>query len=118
VLHSTPVDSAFNTMSSLLKRRGKQASESRVSQPIYLAPPEAATNEGIELLHDFSDAIVDICFVHGLRGHRRSTWTAGNQKDPWPKTLLPDEVENVRILTFGYDASYVRLGPAGSNSVT
>ena len=27
-----------------------------------------------------------------------------NATDPWPQTLLPAEVSNARILTFGYDA--------------
>jgi len=50
-----------------------------------------------------------IVFVHGLRGHRRETWT----KDDvcWPKELLSKEkaLSHIRVLTFGYDANVVKL---------
>lgn len=45
-----------------------------------------------------------IIFVHGLTGDREKTWTARGAASPWPHTLLPTEVANARILTFGYDA--------------
>ncbi|PMD32818.1 hypothetical protein L207DRAFT_440216, partial [Hyaloscypha variabilis F] len=45
-----------------------------------------------------------IIFIHGLTGDRERTWTAKNASLPWIKTLLPTEIPNVRILTFGYDA--------------
>ena len=56
-----------------------------------------------------------IVFVHGLRGHRRETWT----KDGvcWPRELLPKEeaLSHIRILAFGYDANIVNLN--GSTSL-
>jgi hypothetical protein len=52
---------------------------------------------------------------HGLTGNRESTWTAAGQSEPWPKTLLPPELRNARILTFGYDA-YVLRGSVASNN--
>jgi hypothetical protein len=52
-------------------------------------------------------ALCSIVFVHGLNGHREETWTAPGQTEPWPKTLLPEEITDARILTFGYDASVV-----------
>ena len=65
---------------------------------------------------DNPDAIVDICFVHGLGGNRTSTWTGSDGK-PWPKTLLPRRVHNGRILTFGYDAYAVKAGVASSHQL-
>ncbi|RGP78892.1 heterokaryon incompatibility [Fusarium longipes] len=58
---------------------------------------------GIEVIHEDPDAIVDICFVHGFTGGRRTAWTAQGQSEPWLKTLLPSHLSRVRILTFGYD---------------
>jgi hypothetical protein len=49
------------------------------------------------------DGLKSIVFVHGLDGHPVKTWSA---KDVyWPKDLLGPGVQNVRILTFGYDAT-------------
>ncbi|KAI9766019.1 MAG: hypothetical protein M1840_007026, partial [Geoglossum simile] len=59
---------------------------------------------GIKLLYESVDSIVDIIFVHGLTGHREKTWRVDNATDPWPQTLLPAEVPNARVLTFGYHA--------------
>lgn len=70
---------------------------------------------GVKVLHDCPDAVVDICFVHGLTGHRESTWTADGQSTPWPMTLLPPELDKARILTYGYDAYIVCKGVASSN---
>lgn len=70
---------------------------------------------GIKVLHECPDATVDICFVHGLTGNRESTWTAAGQSEPWPKTLLPSEIRNARILTYGYDAYVVSRSVASNN---
>lgn len=65
------------------------------------------------------DAEVDICFVHGLTGDRDSTWTAKGCREPWPKTLLPDELKQsrARIITYGYDAYVVKKSHASSNNL-
>lgn len=46
-------------------------------------------------------------FVHGLGGSATGTWTHPTSKGFWP-TWLPEEkgLQNVRILTFGYDANW------------
>ncbi|KAL4744666.1 WD40-repeat-containing domain protein [Aspergillus terricola var. indicus] len=71
--------------------------------------------DGVEVLHDCPNATIDICFVHGLTGDRITTWTTQGQSDPWPKTLLPPRLSTARILTYGYDAYWVRRSVAGSN---
>ncbi|KAL3957314.1 hypothetical protein ACCO45_007892 [Purpureocillium lilacinum] len=73
--------------------------------------------DGIEVFHDCRDAEVDIFFVHGLSGNRRSTWTAEGKSDPWPQTLLAPKLARARILTYGYDAYIVRKSVAGNNSL-
>ncbi|KAG8797716.1 hypothetical protein FRC16_008589, partial [Serendipita sp. 398] len=49
------------------------------------------------------DPIVDIIAIHGLDGHRENSWTA-DDGTMWLRDLLPDDVPNARILTYGYDA--------------
>ncbi|KAM0334178.1 hypothetical protein ACHAQA_001198 [Verticillium albo-atrum] len=62
------------------------------------------TSYGFSVLHPCPDAVVDICFIHGLTGGRETTWTAEGQPEPWPKTLLPPKLPKARILSYGYDA--------------
>lgn len=50
-----------------------------------------------------SDSGVDLVFVHGLRGSRIKTWSKGDVC--WPRDLLPKDISNVRVLTWGYDSS-------------
>jgi pimeloyl-ACP methyl ester carboxylesterase len=70
--------------------------------------------DGIKFWYDDPDAAVDVCFVHGLTSDCESTWTADGQSAPWPKTLLPSELEDARVLTYDYDAYVVRNGVAAS----
>src|SRR3981189_2808041 len=44
-----------------------------------------------------------IVLVHGIGGHREGSWTAPNGIC-WPRDLLPKEVPQARILTYGYDS--------------
>ncbi|KKZ62538.1 hypothetical protein EMCG_02944 [[Emmonsia] crescens] len=50
---------------------------------------------------------VDIVFVHGLNGTSYNTWATKKPEVFWPGDLLPHTLksQNVRILTYGYDAN-------------
>ncbi|KAK3291981.1 uncharacterized protein B0H64DRAFT_408650 [Chaetomium fimeti] len=54
----------------------------------------------------------DIVFVHGLRGRRAGTWS----KDGicWPQHLLGNDLNNVRVITWGYDATVANAFHAAS----
>lgn len=90
--------------------RSDETQQSTESSPAHIPFPI-----GLKVLHGYPDATVDICFVHGLTGNRESTWTAAGQSEPWPKTLLPPELSNARILTYGYDAYVLRRSVASNN---
>jgi hypothetical protein len=72
-----------------------------------------STHEPVEQIY-----VCSVVFVHGLRGHRRVTWT----KDGvfWPEALLSKEpsLSHMRILSFGYDANVVKfMGRASLNNL-
>ena len=60
-------------------------------------------------------------FVHGLNGHWENTWCAEGHAEPWPKTLLPKDIADARIMTYGYDATVVNwkqfLGKVSVNRI-
>ncbi|CCA71170.1 hypothetical protein PIIN_05106 [Serendipita indica DSM 11827] len=49
------------------------------------------------------EPVVDIIAIHGLQGHREKTWTTDDGVC-WLRGLLPSDLPNVRILSYGYDA--------------
>ena len=71
---------------------------------------------GLIPLYRRDEAVVDICFIHGVRGGNVSTWTSENIC--WPSDLLPSDIPDARIISFGYDASIVGFwAPVSENSV-
>lgn len=48
---------------------------------------------------------VDLIAIHGLGGHAVKTWTDGNKF--WLRDFLPLNFPQVRVLTFGFDSSFV-----------
>ena len=73
-------------------------------------PGEGIRGEpGLRLLHSSPEPLVDLIFVHGLRGGSVKTWRKGT--DPryfWPQCWLPLEkgFENANIHSFGYDSDW------------
>ncbi|KAL7762718.1 hypothetical protein ACKLNR_009253 [Fusarium oxysporum f. sp. zingiberi] len=61
--------------------------------------------KGVTILHEVSDAKVDICAVHGLGGNAIDTWTA-NSGRMWFRDFLPEHenLKSSRVMTFGYDS--------------
>ncbi|MCJ1476590.1 hypothetical protein MMC13_005256 [Lambiella insularis] len=44
----------------------------------------------------------DLIFLHGFGGNRITSWSQDNVC--WPRDLLPQDVRNVRIITWGYNS--------------
>jgi hypothetical protein len=70
-----------------------------------------------------AESIVDIVAVHGLGGHYEDTWTwkpaKGKDATPcnWVKDLLPADVSNARIMSFGYDSAVAFSKSIGDISI-
>ena len=109
--------------------------------------PLRIRQEGITILSEGSQSpiIADVVFVHGLQGHPQKTWTYTkpvekpkksqfslfSQKQEknespitktstfWPKDLLPTDIPNIRIFTYGYDShiSHFFGGPANKKNI-
>lgn len=54
--------------------------------------------------------LLSIVFVHGLRGQRERTWTKNGVT--WPRDILPIDIKDSRILSFGYDSGIVHSDTA------
>lgn len=70
---------------------------------------------GLQLLHASAQPLVDMIFVHGLRGGSIKTWRKGSEHHNfWPQFWLPLEpgFENVNIYTFGYDSDWTDFDPS------
>lgn len=64
---------------------------------------------GLSILFEPSEPLVEVVFVHGLKGGSRKTWSKSEDMyHYWPKEWLPrdPEFKNVRIHTFGYNADW------------
>ncbi|SPJ79156.1 uncharacterized protein FTOL_07547 [Fusarium torulosum] len=49
--------------------------------------------------------VLDVVLVHGLNGHAQRSFTDSKTQIYWPRDLLPSQVPNARVLTFGYNAN-------------
>ncbi|RDW91018.1 hypothetical protein BP5796_02183 [Coleophoma crateriformis] len=45
----------------------------------------------------------DIVAVHGLGGHALGSWKSPTSHNVWLRDFLPEDVEDVRVMTYGYD---------------
>ncbi|CAG7850070.1 SubName: Full=Related to kinesin light chain {ECO:0000313/EMBL:CCA74551.1} [Serendipita indica DSM 11827] len=73
------------------------------SQPPTQKPKSKLDDLGFLEIIPGTDPIVDIVALHGLQGHREGSWTAENGI-MWLRDLLPNDLPNARILSYGYDA--------------
>ncbi|KAK0622650.1 ankyrin repeat-containing domain protein [Immersiella caudata] len=69
-----------------------------------------SNGSGIRILHHGTNGVanVDIVAVHGLNGDRMKTWTHPDNEIMWLRDLLPTDVPDSRIMTFGYDVKIRR----------
>ncbi|KAI0107919.1 NACHT and WD domain protein [Hypoxylon sp. NC0597] len=89
---------------SWMKRRTVKYGEDGMKGPI-----------GLRVLHSSPEPLIDLIFVHGLRGGSTKTWRKGN--DPrmfWPQLWLPMEtgLRNVSTHSFGYDSDWASTKPS------
>ncbi|KAK4207664.1 hypothetical protein QBC37DRAFT_298226 [Rhypophila decipiens] len=91
--------------SSFEKLIGRLSPSSTFNDKTTSKPTTDSNPYGIKVLYNPSDPIADVIFVHGIKGHREQTWSQGSGGPPWPQTLLPLRMPDIRIMTFGYDAN-------------
>ncbi|KAF5709861.1 tetratricopeptide-like helical domain-containing protein [Fusarium globosum] len=87
-----------------LKQLLRPTKESTQGPPSATPSPAVPHPQGLAVLSEGTNPIVDIVAVHGLNGHREKTWTAENGIN-WLRHLLPDDVPRARVLSWGYDAN-------------
>ncbi|KAF2110291.1 Alpha/Beta hydrolase protein [Lophiotrema nucula] len=83
-------------------------------------PPANASNHGPEVLNQPVQIEVDVVLIHGLGGGRKKTWTKtldDGTKIFWPKEFLCDDLENARVITWGYEADVAHLKPTDAVSL-
>lgn len=81
---------------------------SSTSQTLEIAHDIVGTY-GLNLLYTPPVPLLELIFVHGLRGGSRKTWS--HSSDPfsyWPKEWLTrdPEFKNARIYSFGYSSDW------------
>jgi hypothetical protein len=74
---------------------------------------------GIKVLYSPPSAVLDIVFVHGLTGSAYSTWLHKGSGKHWPRDLIKNDIEDARVMTFGYDADVARFwGQAAQDGIS
>lgn len=85
------------------------------------SPADLRDPLGLRVLHNPEGGRrVDIVFVHGLGGTSRLTWSKNKDLDLfWPLTFLPLEPDicQGRIMTFGYNGSFLKASTRNSATV-
>lgn len=65
---------------------------------------------GLRDLYIPAKALVDIIFLHGLTGRADKSFLHEETGIYWPFDLLPKDIPDARIFSFGYDADVTHLG--------
>ena len=50
-------------------------------------------------------SIYSLVAVHGLNGDAKRTWTHRETNALWLQDFLPQDVKDIRVMSFGYNAS-------------
>ncbi|KAF8544651.1 hypothetical protein BDD12DRAFT_906355 [Trichophaea hybrida] len=58
------------------------------------------------------EVIADVIAVPGLAGHAFGSWKNRETQQMWLKDLLPHDVQNIRIMSYGYDNHLLGQGKA------
>ncbi|KAH8702665.1 hypothetical protein GQ44DRAFT_51434 [Phaeosphaeriaceae sp. PMI808] len=94
-------------MRRLLDFRSKKSKAKDPPQPsVSTASTESAATaaQGLQVVCEGTNPVIDIVAVHGLNGHCEKTWTASNGVN-WLRDLLPQDLPSARIFSWGYDAN-------------
>lgn len=104
---SSNLDASVTTSSSTALGDSRPSVPESISR---LPAIQEGPNFGMKILYEPSEGIestADIVFVHGLTGNSYKTWSFEENGVHWPSMLLKEDIRNVRILAFGYDADVV-----------
>ncbi|KFZ13482.1 hypothetical protein V501_03683 [Pseudogymnoascus sp. VKM F-4519 (FW-2642)] len=93
-----PAKNLFDGISRIIPRSSKYSKSTVISQSL-----SETKSLGLAIFAEGADPIVDIVALHGLNGHREKTWTAANDV-LWLRDLLPTDLPNARIFSWGYNA--------------
>ncbi|KAH8678438.1 hypothetical protein BX600DRAFT_493699 [Xylariales sp. PMI_506] len=104
-----PLEAAdsFSTTTQSLQKRFSQFSFGR--RRVSSVNEDTWGPYGLNLLYTPPDPLVDLIFVHGLRGGSVKTWCKGDDLSLfWPQAWLPrdPDLQNARIHSFGYNADW------------
>lgn len=119
--HSNPSEASQNGARDDKDEERRTSFLRRRFSSIWMQKTEDATSEdvrgplGLRLLSASPEPMIEIIFVHGLRGGSVKTWQKG--RDPrlfWPQHWLPSEAEfrNASIYSFGYEADWKSSQPS------
>ncbi|KAF2813521.1 uncharacterized protein BDZ99DRAFT_412343 [Mytilinidion resinicola] len=109
-LHHTTVNPVLSYMSAMRRLLQFRSKNSKAEDPLepsassVSAEPAAAVVLGLQVVAEGIEPIVDIVAIHGLNGHCEKTWTTSDGVN-WLRDLLPHDLPNVRVLSWGYDAN-------------
>jgi hypothetical protein len=102
----------LNLANRLGRRGSRNASDCSITSKDFVETttlPTAVEGDplGLTMRATCSEPLVDVIFVHGLRGGSVRSWCRNrDRKLFWPGEFLPEDLPRARIYTFGYDANF------------